>query len=226
METEIQELQVVDQSDMGREYLKAIYKEIEFFDISHLDDSDTSIEDQLAAEFKEKLLELNVAFMFNENDEVFIPLRPYFATALRHAIENIDPNDYPKYVKLKKEIGSGLDTVYFNEIILPPIADKVFDKFFVDFSHPLLYNSKDGRDDYSFTGMHGKYGFLMYSVLVDETAGVKPFYTKEEFAKVVGTDGENTYKEPWTHSYNDRFPIIFSKLTTEYCKTRFYSLDD
>jgi len=211
-----------------RDYLTVICDEMNFIDLSHLKIShlkEDELVDHLATEFKNKLSDIKTTFVFNEDNEIFIPLRPYFATALRYVIENTDPNDYPKYIKLRDDIGYGLEIVYFNEIVLPEIADQVYDNFFIDPSHPLLYNSKDGRDNYSFTRMHGKYGFIHYGAMIDKLAGIKPFYSEDDF-KALSEDAKAVFEKKWTDDYLKKIPLIFSKITTEQCKPMSISFND
>lgn len=201
---------------------------IEFYEYS---EDDTIIEivrqgkplkvvEVLASKFKSELTHIGKKYSFNENDPDFIPLRKYYASAIKYVLENDEPENDLKFVKLRDEIGYGLEYVYYNEIVIPQLVDEVYKLFFIDGKHPLLYNFIDGKDDYSFNGMNsGKYGYLNYSTMImkavdpeDKKSPMK--MSRDDFSKIWEETGMNDiFYNKWADEYNERLSIIFSKLT-------------
>ena len=170
----------------------------------------------LASKFKAELSKIGKIFMFNEDDEDFKPLRKYFATALRHVLLNDNPEEDEKFVKLRDEIGLGLEIVYYNEIIVPQLLDAVHDLFFIDLNNKFLYDFKDEIDDYSFTSrISGKYNYVKYDQMISDAINPndikstkkqeKKFMYLKEF-RLMDVEDPN-----WVDEYMKRISIIYAK---------------
>lgn len=196
-------------------------------------DGNDSVVDFLAEKFKKELAivckenstpDNEKRFAFNEDDELFIPLRKYYATAVRYTMENFDPKTDKNYILLCDKFGrTGLEYLYYQEILVEKIIDEVYDKFFIDYHHPALYNMKDSRYSYSLTDMSsGKYGYLSMITQIKDAIGIENEKDKmfddvidESFAS---TGLDEIYRPKWNDDVNSRLKIIFSKLSEKYIK--------
>ncbi len=174
-----------------------------------------TIPEMLAQKFKVELTQIGAMFMRDEDNELFIPLRKYYATALRYALENHDPMSDPKYVTLKNDIKLGMEIHYYETVVVPQIADKIYQLFFIDMKHPLLYNFLDGRDDYSMTDMsNGHYGFMKWENRIADA--INPNKTtvgmsKDKMDEIFENSGlAELFKVTWCNTYTDRLSTIFS----------------
>jgi len=187
-----------------------------------------TVPEMLASKFKFELLNINKRYAFHENDEEFKPLRKYFATALKYVLLNDDPEKDEKFVKLRDEIGHGLEAVYYNEIVIPKLMDEVYDLFFIDSDHPLLYAFKDGDNDYSFTNPeYGKYGYLHYNALIQDAIDPEKkdeLINREEIEKIL--DEKEFGNKTWAREYMERIGIIYSKLSQDLIKKNEESLKE
>lgn len=187
----------------------------------------------LASKFKAELTQLGEKFAFNEDNEIFLPLRKYYSTALRYTLENHNPMDDPRFVTLKNDIGYGLEYVYYNEIVVPTLVDEIYHLFFIDHTHPLLYSLQDGDTKISFTSLNsGKYGYMNYGSMIREAIDPENKHsalkmTEEDFAKIWEETGMAGIMRPkWTKIYSDRLSVIYSKLALDYMKKNTKDLDN
>lgn len=176
-----------------------------------------SVVDMLAQKFKVELTQIGQMFMRDEDNEIFIPLRKYYATALRYALENHDPMTDKKFVTLKNDVGLGMEIHYYETVIVPQIADGVYKDFFIDMKHPLLYNFLDGQDDYSMTAMStGHYGFMKWENRIAEAINPNKSsfgMSRGSMDKIFEDSGlAELFKETWCNTYTNRLSTIFSAM--------------
>ncbi len=176
----------------------------------------------LVSKFKAELTMIGKKYAFNENDKDFIPLRKYYASAIKHSLLTYNLEDDVKFNILKKEIGYGLEFVYYYEVLIPSLINTLSKRFFVDATHPLLYSSQEHYDEPSFTNFNfGKYGYFKYSIEISNALN-----PNREPESTLSTDAINDifkdsklFEKTWTNEYNARLSIIYSVLTQKYIET-------
>jgi len=168
----------------------------------------------LASRFKAELSMINKPFMRDEDNELFKPLRKYYASAIRHTLTSHDPSTDIKYNTLST-MGIGLEKYYYETIVVPTLIDEVYKLFFIDMNHKLLYNFVDGMDTRRLDGLNDFYGSLNWEHRIKKA--IKPndklFGLSDKKRKdMVDKSGlGDLFKDTWIDEYNHRLGIIFSK---------------
>lgn len=171
----------------------------------------------LAGMFHKELNENGVNFKFNEDDESHIPLRKYYASALKIAYQYLDPTKVKKWNDCKN-IGHGFETLYYHEVLLKKTTDEVYDMFFIVPSNDLLY-SITGRDDsYSVTTVMGTispYGYINFNERFNEA--LDPDYGKNSIVNKVFAEMEKdeNYRLKWNDIYEERLSVLYSYHTKQ-----------
>lgn len=206
---------------------------IEFYDIIEDDinveivrqGKHLSIVEVLASKFKSELLIIGKKYSFNDNDDDFIPLRKYYATALKHTLLNDVPESDPKFLKLKNEIGYGLEYVYYENIVIPKLVNKVYKKFFIDIHHPLLYSFIENESDYSFKKKYNSYSYLkeiktaINPVHEDIADKISNNIQSDEFGIKIKDMFSTIFSKKWTDEYEERLIKIFSATSQKIIKS-------
>ena len=159
-----------DLSMLYSRVVERLESEIEFADISVIQgDRDDAfflpfVIDALVHEFHKGVRDLGVKFAFNENDAIFIPLRKYYATALRLLLEdNAYVENDRKFQILRDQIGYNSHLHYYDTVLLHKIIDELDVRFL---------KSKDASCQeyfYSFVDRDVHYSFLNYNRASDRT---------------------------------------------------------
>lgn len=159
----------------------------------------------LSKQFKDELIVIGEDFMFNEDKNVFIPLRKYYSTALLIALRRFSHDDDENYNKIKQSQTLGLEIVYLFESKIPEIIMEIQKLFFIDPSHPHLYNFMDGNNDYSFTGMNKEYGYiLIHSKINDAINPSQKLDTESLMTDKTNELCNSMFITSWIQSFGDR----------------------
>jgi len=205
-------------------------KDIEFFDIElNFDINESSSTDdiinELIKDFKEDLNKIckenNMAFMRNENNDIFIPLRKYYATALAIKLGTHNISADKKYYILKNDIRLGMEKVYYIHSVLPKLIDNVYKSFVIDIKNPNLYNFQDGDENYSFDSLmssNSEFNLIRWQNKIEEAKN--PDYIDwlkgplRKSSKIEEQFNE-LFAETWLDKYNERIGIIFNRLALD-----------
>ena len=106
--------------------------------IRTLDDRNRNICD-LVDEFKRSLDGLSVLYKEDPNAEEFKPLRKFYATGLRNAYLNDNPENSDKVFKILRQANIGAEIKYYIDLKRKRIQSEVYRKFFTN--GPGLYLS-------------------------------------------------------------------------------------
>jgi hypothetical protein len=217
-----------------------IVKDIDFFDINlNFDISESmNTEDiitELSKDFKQELTKIcnenNIKFMRNENDDLFIPLRKYYASAIRLKLSSDNPENDKKYIILKENIGLGMEKVYYTYSVIPKLINDVYKEFIIDSKHPLLYNFQDGDNNYAFDdamSSRSEFNFIRWQSRIEEAKN--PGHMDWLMKSSKRTDKiEEKFSElfanTWLDNYNERLGIIFNRLALDLIKNNNESMN-
>jgi len=205
-------------------------KDIEFFDIELNFDinngsSTDDIINELIKDFKEHLNKIckenNISFMRNEDDDIFIPLRKYYATALAIKLGTHNIENDKKYNILKDDIRLGMEKVYYIHSVLPKLINDVYKLFVIDIKNPNLYSFQDGDESYSFDGpmsSNSEFNFMRWQNKIEEAKDPGHMdWLKEPLKRSSKIEEEfnELFADTWLDKYNERIGIIFNRLALD-----------
>jgi len=207
-------------------------KDLEFFDIElnfdiNKGSSVEEIIDELSKDFKEELNRIcnenKIEFMRNEDKDIFISLRKYYATALAIKLGMHIPNDDEKYVLLKNKIKLGMEKVYYIHCVVPSLVNDVYKLFVIDTENPNLYSFQEDVS-YDFDGMssNSEFNFMRWQNKIEEAKD--PGYmdwlykNKTERTSKIEEEFNKLFANTWLDDYNERLSIIFNALAIDLIK--------
>jgi hypothetical protein len=194
-------------------------------DIDINNQSYTEIIEYLCTEFKQGIdsvcEEHKIQFQRNEDDERFSFYRKYFASALKLALLNDNPNTDETYkVLITSKVG--LEKVYYIDIVVQRIINKIHDKFFLGGGN--FYSFVD-RNEPSFAGTNSRFG-IKWDMDIDEAINpndptiqmIKNMREKRE--KNENNDGlsdvlkqfADLFAPTWINEYEDRISVVYNVL--------------
>lgn len=166
--------------------------------------------------FKEAVTDIGKQFMTDEDNEIFVPLRKYYATALLIMLRDFNPQLDPTYTKIKQSQKLGLETVYLLESKIPELIMEVHKLFFLDTKNPHLYNFMDGGDDFSFTGMNKNYGYIsIHSKIQDAISPSKKTDYESLMSDKTRDIFDSMFKTSWIEEYEERIGLVCNSFSID-----------
>jgi len=207
-------------------------------DVDINNQSYTEIIDYLCLEFKQGIESVckkhKIQFQRNENDERFSFYRRYYASALKLALINDNPDTDETY-KVLTTSKIGLEKVYYIDIVVQRIINKIHDKFFL--GGGIFYSFVD-RDEPSFAGLNSRFG-LKWDMDIDEAINPKDptvqiinemeekreqNESKKEMSDTL-KQFENLFAPTWINEYEDRISTVYNVLALKEKKKRTKSIN-